>query len=440
MTPAHSSRPSPAWLYAFAAVQVGSQAVLFLPVGGARTGLRVLAFASSVVMLALIPAGGSPHPLRWAPLAVVGLMAVGLVYPSANSPSAGLASLAMNLAIWAPLLWVGRIAVTPVALSRLLLLLWGYHTASATAGVLQVYDPDRFAPDPTFIENMMGEYAEGLKVTLDDGRRIYRPFGLTDSPGGAAGSGAFAATAGLVIAAGRGSWLLRAAAAVSAAVGMFCIYICQFRSALIVTTLGLGFLVALTALRGLQARAGLMAGLVAAAVLGGFAWATAVGSGAVITRLETLVQEDAVTTYQKNRGHFLTATLDEIPNYPLGAGLGRWGMACRYFGNESNPDSPPLWVEIQATGWLYDGGLPLLVVGYWAVAAACVLSVRIALRSRDDRLADAAGVVAATNCAALFATFGYPFFISQGGLMFWVLNAALYAAAAARPGPGSAIR
>ncbi len=39
-----------------------------------------------------------------------------------------------------------------------------------------------------------------------------------------------------------------------------------------------------------------------------------------------------------------------LPQYPLGAGLGRWGMISAYFGDNSNR---PIWAEIQWTGrWL----------------------------------------------------------------------------------------
>jgi HAMP domain-containing protein len=340
-------------------------------------------------------------------------------------------SIAMAAAIWGPIFWVGRYKITPEILSRAIILLWGFHTLSSFVGVLQVYDPERFSPDATFIETLLGEYAEGLKVTLDDGRRIYRPFGLTDSPGGASASGAFAATMGLILAVSKRTMPLRLAGAGSTALGMFCIYICQFRSALIVTCLGFIFMTVLTALRGQGAKAARLSGVIVLAVGAGFLWAVAVGGEAVTNRLETLTNNDTGTVLYKSRGIFLESTFEEeIPTYPLGAGLGRWGMMYTYFGDSNNLDSPAIWVEIQATAWILDGGLMLFLVGYAAVIAACYMAVQMAVRTPSESLSDNAAAIAAMNVGTLVATFGYPVFISQGGIMFWFLNALLYTAVA----------
>lgn len=431
MTPA--TRAGPIWLYAFVAFQVAAQAALLLPLGSGRTALRGLTFGSSLAMLALVPPGGRPPPHRDLAVAVLGCLTLGFLHPQLNSLVSGAASVALNLSIWAPVFWVGRVRIDARVLRRSLMILFAFHVISSVAGVLQVYDPDRFAPDSRFIEELLGPTADGLKVTLDDGRQVYRPFGLTDSPGGAAGSGAFAATVGLMLAAsGTSPWRLKVIGIGAAGVGMFCLYVCQMRSALIVTCLGFGMMVALAMARGRATQATSLATAILIAVVGGFAWATAVGGNAVISRLETLVETDAATTYHKNRGTFLESTIEEIPTYVAGAGLGRWGMMNTYFGDKNNPDSPALWAEIQATAWLYDGGLPMLLLGYTAVCAACVHSCRIAVRSPDDGLADIAAVVAATNVSALAATMGYAMFISQGGMMFWVLNGALCAASTIR--------
>jgi hypothetical protein len=171
--------------------------------------------------------------------------------------------------------------------------------------------------------------------------------------------------------------------------------------------------------------------------VGGFVWATSVGSDAVKRRLETLTEESAADVYYQSRGIFLEDTLErQLPDHPLGAGLGRWGMMHTYFGTPTNPDSPPLHAEIQATAWVYDGGLPLLLAGYAALAGAFVLSVQLAMTARDPKLKDLAGVIVALNVGIIINTFSYPIFASQAGMMFWVLNAALFAASTAPPDPG----
>ena len=243
-------------------------------------------------------------------------------------------------------------------LANTIMLLWAFHTLSAVVGVLQVYYPERFAPDPTFIEESLGEMAAGLKVEVSGGEMIYRPFGLTDSPGGAAVSGAFVVLVGLFMIRARGlMWQIAGIASV--VVGMFCIYLSYFRSVFIVTVVSVLGLVAGLIARGQVGRA--MAVAVSAAIVATsvFVWAASVGRG-VSDRFATLTEDDPTDVYQSNRGHFLTDTLQiYLPRYPMGAGLGRYGMMNRYFGTSSNPDSQPLWAEIQSTAWVYDGGVLL---------------------------------------------------------------------------------
>src|SRR5262249_12004694 len=101
----------------------------------------------------------------------------------------------------------------------------------------------------------------------------------------------------------------------------------------------------------------------------GLVWALSVGGESVSQRLSTLVDDDPGSVYHNNRGHFLQETVEVLlPEYPLGAGLGRWGMMSAYFGDHSNA----LWAEIQWTGWLLDGGIPLVVVYVLAILSALV--------------------------------------------------------------------
>jgi hypothetical protein len=318
------------------------------------------------------------------------------------------------------------VAITPLVLANMILLLWAFHTLSAGIGVLQVYAPDRFAPDPAqlYADSPM---IEGLLIEVNTGQKVYRPFGLTDTPGGAAVSGSFIVLIGLFLIRPRGwPWPLLGMA--SAAVGMFCIYLSHIRSILIVTAVGVLGLIASLGARGKIGRATVV--FLAAAVIPtlAFLWATSVGTG-VSDRFATLLDDDPGTVYHANRGVFLEETLEVLlPHYPGGAGLGRYGMINVYFGTHSNPDSPPLWSEIQPTAWLFDGGLLLLLACYIAVVTALFMAVHLSLRVRDDSLAGLAAVVVGYDLSILVNTFGYSNFLSQGGMLFWILNAALYAA------------
>ena len=90
-----------------------------------------------------------------------------------------------------------------------------------------------------------------------------------------------------------------------------------------------------------------------------------------------------------------------------------------------------LWVEIQWTAWLVEGGIPLIA----AYTAALVLTIRTAwkiafMRDRGDLWVWGA-VLFAYDWGILAFTFSYPVFEGQFGIEFWLLNAALYAASRA---------
>jgi hypothetical protein len=157
------------------------------------------------------------------------------------------------------------------------------------------------------------------------------------------------------------------------------------------------------------------------------------GGASVASRVLSLVDTPVGELYYRNRGRFLEYTVRElVPEYPLGAGLGRWGMTNSYFGDNSDPDRAAIWVEIQWTGWLLDGGIPL-IVAYLAVLG---LTFRYAWRlawvggsAGRDEIWFWSALVVGYNVGALALTFSYPVFMSQQGLELWLLNGALFAAA-----------
>src|SRR5262249_52764454 len=120
-------------------------------------------------------------------------------------------------------------------------------------------------------------------------------------------------------------------------------------------------------------------------VLGTFFWAAWEGGESVTRRLETLVEASPDQIYQRNRGEFLMSTLRALPAIPLGIGLGHWGMTSAYFG-EAALRPWDVWVEIQLTGWLYDGGVPLILAYGAAIALTVWVAWRIARRSSRGTL------------------------------------------------------
>ena len=138
-----------------------------------------------------------------------------------------------------------------------------------------------------------------------------------------------------------------------------------------------------------------------ALVAGAYVWAVAVGGDSLSDRFSGLFDDGVVRTFQEERGAFLTYTLSELLfEYPFGAGLGRWGMMQVYFGDGAMWEAPPIHVEIQPTGWLLDGGIPLWLVMGGAILAGLRASYLVAVSHHrfDSGIGDGDPVSAARRC------------------------------------------
>ncbi len=392
-----------------------------------RTPLRVAVYAASLALLVTRLPRHRTHPaLRlavWVPV----LLAIGLLNPERSTLLAGAAQAALYVSVLAPLSWVAAGRPDFSVLRRVALLMWGFYVASAALGVVQVYNPGRF----------QGAMAEGVAndrnfrngsaaVVLADGTVSQKPMGLSDAPGGAAAGGVFAIILGTgILLAERSRWL-RAMAVGGMAVGLFCIFLSQIRTSLIVV--GICSLVTLGVLAwradwGRVAKLGTVLGTVAVA---GSLWAFAVAGDQTVNRFATLLADSPGKVYQKNRGQFLTQMLTEdIWKYPFGAGLGRWGMINQYFGNRATS----IWSEMMWTSWLYDGGIPLVLLNAATLGAMLWTAWRIATRRGGMKeVAVWGAVILAFDVAAVAASLGNPIFSVQAGLEVWLLNALLFGA------------
>jgi hypothetical protein len=418
------------YLVSFIVFQIVNQVALVFygSVGGLRIWLRTASYAASLGMLFFVPGHGRPHPARGWALAILVIVSLGFFHPTRNTIVASATQIAYYFAILSPIFWVARLHVTPALLRRILLAFWGYHVASSAAAVLQVYFPGRF--QPTVSGLIEKDYLESLKITLSSGEQIFRPMGLSDVPGAVATSGLYAVCLGLGFFLIGRSWPLRATALLGMATGLFAIYLSQARYALVMTGVCVMTLFAMFLRRGEYTRLLNIMVIVAALAVGSGWWAISVGGASVTNRLNTLIEEPAGDVYYKNRGRFLDDTVNLLlPLYPLGAGLGRWGMTFYYFGDDNYPDSPNIWVEIQWTGWLLDGGLPLITCYVIALLVTCTATWRIATGGLRGDLPILAAVVFAYDVACLASTFNCCVFQGQGGIEFWLLNTAAFVAA-----------
>ncbi|HEY2407157.1 MAG TPA: hypothetical protein VGI10_14195 [Polyangiaceae bacterium] len=420
------------WLLGFAIFQFVCQLGLLIPVvGELRFVWRTAAFLASIVLVVSIPTPSKGQRIQrsvagWA-YAVLGITALEWLHPGGTG-LASLAQIAMYVAILGPTLWVPRLKVTSSTLGHLIVLMWVFYTASAALGVLQTYFPGHFEmPVSAMVAEHGKDFVRSLEIQLASGERVFRPMGLTDVPGGAASAGMYAVLLSVAIVQVPKLFPgARVLAVCSMMLGMICLYLCQVRAAIVTLGICLVAMIALLAVMLKTSRLIIAALAIAAVAPLAFALASAVGGHSVSERLSTLVENDAATVYYEHRGKFLEHTIyDLLPAYPLGAGLGRWGMIDRYLGAPGDS----IYVEIQWTGWLLDGGLPLVLAYCALIAVASRRALTIAFRSQgvDRSLSVWACLVVAYNIGAAALCFSYAVFISNIGLEFWLLNASLLA-------------
>jgi hypothetical protein len=421
--------PSPVWVPVLLTFQIGCQiALLGLSSPTARPVLRVATFGVSLLMLCLLPPRTRPHPSSTWALAALGILLLGFIHPDRNSFLAGIAQIGIYLSILAPIWWVAGLRMDARSLRLVIITMWLFYTASAAVGVLQSLFPGRLQPALSPVVEAIGPaLLEGHRITLSSGESIYRPMGLTDLPGGAATGGLYAVVLGIGILLCERNLLWRAAAFVGMLSGLYCILLSQVRSILIMSAICLIALCTLLAWRRawmLFQTAIITVGLVG---LTGVAAALAIGGESVVARLNTLVEEDPATVYYHGRGFYLHYMLaEQLWEFPVGAGLGRWGMINAHFGDDS-PLKEPLWAEIMWQGWLYDGGMPLMIIYAAAVFVAMMFAWR-ASRNIATSLGLWGAVILAYNVGALAVTFNNPIFLTQAGMEFWLLNACLWGA------------
>jgi hypothetical protein len=419
--------PGAGWIFLCLGVQIACQLSLIVPaLSPTRVLARSVAIGMSLVLLFIVP--GRPfvrHPVRmW-----IGGIAMILGFSALNPDGAGALAVAAHIgfyvSVFAPIFWVARLNCNAKALGHVLVAFWVFSTASAVVGVLQAYYPGRFLPSAGIWAEYGPKNMAKMMITLSSGASIPRPPGLTDVPGGAVNGSFFAVLLGIGVALLRPFPFARLAAALSAIAGMTCIYLCQFRSALIVLGVCVLAVVGLLALAGRGSRSVVVAAATLAFVTIGFVIALDLGGQAVSNRFATLSTPGSL--YYTSRGGMVEAAFTELlPEFPLGAGLGRWGMIAHYFGGGGRS----LWAEVQWAAWVIDGGFPMLVAYPVAALIVVVHSIRLALRRTESHLEVWATVIAGYNVGGIALTFSYAIFMSTSGVEFWLINAALIQAAA----------
>jgi len=460
--------PKWGWLEIFVLIQYLSTGLLFVPGAQAfRFLIRALPYASSLGLLFLVavktpsrrsrpalkkPVLGDPNnpsvdpdeiriepppSQKWVK-AVLALLVLSLAHPLTEFP-AGPAQIIFQLCIAAPVFWVWRKIESVPHLRRLVWLMLVANALSVVVGLLQVYYPARFMP-PEFSRVALAMNAsriEQLSYMGADGRTIIRPPGLSDMPGGAAVAGMTVGFLGVVLASqvGAKNWQ-RLSCLALAGTGVFILYLTQVRSLMMMMLVALIAMCFLLWRQKRMAQLVMIASLGAALVVGAFVWAVSIGGKSVANRFLGIVEKGAVTSYKENRGAFLELTFTrDLPAYPLGAGVGRWGMIAVYFPKEGPLDRDSPYAEIQLTGWLLDGGVPMWILYGGAIVVAMMSTYRVAIQRQDLQLSYIAGILFCLNLFIIGQSFAGPCFNTQLGIQFWFMVSALHGVACRAPLP-----
>jgi hypothetical protein len=369
-----------------------------------------------------------PHPaVPWLVASLV-YLAIMLAHPTTNSPLSGMAQIGIYFSVLAPVIWAPKLVESPARLDRLLWLLLICNGLSSAVGVLQVYDPDRWMP-VEFSSEFLDNNGLGLATATyqgPDGRSIIRPPGLGDAPGAVCGAGVLALFLGLVLVIASRTFLAKSSALILAGFGAAAVFLTLVRSSFLIG------LVMLTCFIYLQIRQGRVATAMSISALGiatvalAFIGALALGGESISERFTTILDSDPIDLYYDSRGNQLLSAFSELlPEYPFGAGLGRWGMTYEYFGDRQNIYAPPIWAEIQWPAWIVDGGFILVFMSGAALFATLRHGLFFSIQSRDGRTRSIAAIISSINLGFLALTFSYPVFASSTGIQFWFLAGSL---------------
>jgi hypothetical protein len=417
----------------FVISQTALPALLYLPgTQAVRLPIRISAFVISLAALGWWLANAARHrpPHRAYPwlAGAAAVLVVMLFHPMTSSLYGGVAHMMLYVAVAAPLFWAPALVHTPEQLARLIGLILVCNGVNSVVGVLQVYAPDTFMPQE--LSRVITASSTGLgPVTYigPEGRLIVRPPGLFDTPGAVAGPAMFASLLGVVFGLSALAPWKRAASVLLAVAGIAAVYLTQVRISFAMILLMFGaYAFALLAQRRVSKATtiGVLGGLL---LVAGFAFALSLGGQTISERFETLLAGDPVSVYYKARGIQLSYSLSELMlDYPLGAGLARWGMAAAYFGSSR---VPTMWAELQVTGWLIDGGVPLLVLYTGALLLVAHSQYRLARLTQFPRIAACAAVVFALGVGPIAMTLSFTPFVTQIGVQFWFLAGALHGVA-----------
>jgi hypothetical protein len=414
--------------------QLALPALLFLPGTQAlRVPIRIAPFAlalSGFAVMFAAPRRVTPHPAAGMLVLILLYLLAMIPAPGTNTPLCGLAQVMLYFSVMAPVFWAPALVKHSRQLRRIVAILLICNGIDAAVGVLQVKYPDVFMPRE--LSTLVTESEAGVATYIGpNGEQIIRPPGLSDNPGAVCSPASIAALLGLILATRPIGWPARLGALALAFAGIAAIFLSHVRTSIIILVGMYAVYLALLVIQG-DRRNALLLGCASAGLLAGaLTFAALIGGESVVDRFATLFEADPTTVYYNSaRGAMLQYDTQEyLSAYPLGAGLGRWGMMRAYFGDETNSNSPPLWAEVQYPAWALDGGFVLLVLYSAVLLRNTWREFSICRRLHRTSIAYFAAMIFACNIGALGLTLGFTPFTTQIGLQYWFLAGVLHGVA-----------
>ncbi|RLT10914.1 MAG: O-antigen ligase domain-containing protein [Planctomycetota bacterium] len=412
-------------------------AALFIPgVSVIRLLTKVAAFVSSLIALWLVWKRGGLEtrirlfkPAKWLKW-IIGMLLVMIFHPDTNSLVSGTAHCILYISNYATAFWAIAALRYGMQYQRVFLILFLINATSALVGIGQFYRPNTFLPPSIMVLEKEKDSLGSLipYYTLEDGTKILRPCGLSDTPGAASYSGAMAAIMGIIVMSSKLPLWQRLSGLALAIPGATVIYLTQVRTAILMIVVSL---MALVFVMILQRRWSTVIQITAAGfivILGGFAWAAKEGGNSIIDRYFTLIDgSPSQVLLNSSRARMVENSLtQQIWDYPMGGGLGRYGQVYAYFGDRSYGDG--LWCENQVSAWMIDGGIVMLILGFGSVISALRNSLNIARFCPDPMVRHWAAGVFALNFSLFFTCFGQMPFLTNTGQQFWLMAGLTYAA------------
>ncbi|MBC7911871.1 MAG: hypothetical protein H7Y30_15295 [Pyrinomonadaceae bacterium] len=432
-------KAEPKWGFAefFVISQTAFPAILFLPGTQAlRLPLRVAAFAVSLAALAWWLGSRrrhAPHPAtHWLLLAVVYLILM-IFHPTTNTTFAGLAQTVLYLSVLAPVFWASSLIRSPQRLMRLLVILFICNGINSLVGVLQVYAPGYFMPQEFSSVVLASKYGLSTYTYVNSaGKLAIRPPGLFDTPGAVCAAGMLAALLGFIFSVNLKKLSHRLGSLFLGVAGVAAVYLSQVRTALLIMCGMMAVYVGvLWVIQKRRTKAIVFLSIAVMLVTILFSFTVARSGKASMRRFQDLAAGDPLTVYYDNkRGDQLeNGFTDLLPSYPLGAGLGRWGMMRVYFGDETNVDSPSIWAELQFPAWILDGGVILMCLYCLALLATVTYELKISRDATNPTLRLIVPIIVAANIGVIVLIFGFTPFTTQVGMQYWFLAGALHGVA-----------